>query len=316
MDHHGTGSILDVSSACLESQNKTFRDYTNRRSYRGSTLRQTSDVLRTQYLRGTFQYAKEIQRFSHILENDPDSNLEIVEGRISQVANDGNEMDNDSDIVVETASESEDETDTDNEFAMATQKEMYNPDLLLQIPYRLFEKFEELAKENTNKDVDGLETMAYMFGHVDSAIQRITHLVLMKQMSTHSSCEPTDEGNVQIAEFSAQNPKLTICGWSHTHPKFDSYFSSVDCHTHCNFLNSIPHFIGHVYSGVTYENRILTLTKYGMDLVGKCNVGNEVAHEHSHPCGDDQHEFFQCPLVVTDVVYEFFMDSVTVVDLR
>ena len=239
-----------------------------------------------------------------------------MEERISQFPNDVNERDTESDIELVTASESDDETDTDNDDAIPNKREMYNPPLLLKIPYGLFDKFAEIAQENTNKEVDGLETLAFMFGHVDAAIQRITHLVLMKQVSTHSSCEPTDEGNVQIAEFSAQNPALTICGWSHTHPRFYSYFSSIDCHTHCNFLHAVPHFIGHVFSGKNYENRILTLTKYGMDLVGKCNESAEVPHEHSHPCGDDQHEFFQCHLVVTDVVYEFFMDSVIVVDLR
>lgn len=47
----------------------------------------------------------------------------------------------------------------------------------------------------------------------------VTHLLIMDQVATHSSCETTDKGNEQIASFAAENPSLQIVAWAHTHPR-------------------------------------------------------------------------------------------------
>ena len=50
----------------------------------------------------------------------------------------------------------------------------------------------------------------------------VTHLLIMDQVATHSSCETTDKGNEQIASFAAENPSLQIVAWAHTHPRQDA----------------------------------------------------------------------------------------------
>ena len=66
-DPRGTGSVLCISSACLESQNKQFRDLLNNRSFKGSIIQQTKDVLRQQYLSGTFSYSKRIEECTEVI---------------------------------------------------------------------------------------------------------------------------------------------------------------------------------------------------------------------------------------------------------
>ena len=99
---------------------------------------------------------------------------------------------------------------------------MFNQQMCLKIPNDFFDKFSEVAEENDNKEQDGIETLGYLFGTNKEGIQRVSHLVLMKQTGSHSGCEATIEGHVQIGNFNEKFPSLSILGWSHIHPRLTS----------------------------------------------------------------------------------------------
>ena len=48
-----------------------------------------------------------------------------------------------------------------------------------------------------------------------------------------------------------------------------------------------------------------------------CSERGDIPHSHIDPCGKNPgHEAFDCPMVVTDVQFEFTNDTVVVVDMR
>ena len=99
--------------------------------------------------------------------------------------------------------------------------------------------------------------------------------------------------------------------------RYRSYFSSVDCHTHADYLKNVPNFFGHVHSGTTETDRFLTLTQLGMDVVGDCVQPQGVPHEHADPCGhNSDHEFFDCRLITVDVPYKTSLEPIILVDFR
>jgi hypothetical protein len=97
--------------------------------------------------------------------------------------------------------------------------EPYGNIIDLIVPSDYFKIFREASEESTNKGRDGLETLGYLFGKDIGSSRCVTHLVIMDQDATHSSCETTNRGNEQVALFAEQNPSLHIVGWSHTHPR-------------------------------------------------------------------------------------------------
>lgn len=245
-DPRGTGSVLCISSACLESQNKQFRDFVKNRSFRGSIIEQASDVLRQQYLSGTFRYSKLIEECTeskpqkcgscgkHTRHNkrtcsglpslpEEECNTSAIEENYQRSEHGKEDSDSsseeESDVFSESENDDDDHPDELSSFIPEVQKEMYNQQMCLKVPNDFFDKFYEVAEENNSKDVDGVETLAYIFGNNKEGIQRISHLVLMKQTGSHSGCEATVQGNVQIGNFSNKYPSLCILGWSHSHPR-------------------------------------------------------------------------------------------------
>ena len=99
--------------------------------------------------------------------------------------------------------------------------------------------------------------------------------------------------------------------------RYRSFFSSVDCHTHADFLKNMQNFFGHVHSGTTKKDRLITLTKLGMKVVGECNQPQGLPHEHEDPCGTNAgHEFFDCPQITIDVPFKYTLEPVILVDFR
>ena len=66
--------------------------------------------------------------------------------------------------------------------------------------------------------MDGKETFGYMVGEERESKLFVSHLVIVDQIGTHSSCEPTTKGNEQFSIFQTGHPSLKLVGWSHTHP--------------------------------------------------------------------------------------------------
>ena len=60
LDPRGTGNILDLSSAALESSNKTTRYSIKLRTYRGDPEQMMSGSLKYTYLKSTIKFRKDV----------------------------------------------------------------------------------------------------------------------------------------------------------------------------------------------------------------------------------------------------------------
>ena len=75
--------------------------------------------------------------------------------------------------------------------------------------------------------------------------------------------------------------------------------------------------MGHVQSGSTGRDRLLSLTTIGMKLVADCPLSDANAHPHPDPCGaQSAHESFDCGFITYDVPFKTFCQSVIVIDYR
>ncbi|XP_030511701.1 AMSH-like ubiquitin thioesterase 2 [Rhodamnia argentea] len=99
----------------------------------------------------------------------------------------------------------------------------------LHISAHLMEEFLELAKENTDKD---LETCGVLGAFLDKGILYVTTLIIPKQESTSNSCLAKNEEEV----FAIQHEHSLIpVGWIHTHPSQSCFLSSIDLHTQYSY---------------------------------------------------------------------------------
>ncbi|KAK2636486.1 hypothetical protein Ddye_031278 [Dipteronia dyeriana] len=104
----------------------------------------------------------------------------------------------------------------------------------VHISARLIEDFLDLAKENTDKD---LETCGVLGAFLENNTFYVTTLIIPKQDSTSGSCQAINEEDV----FTIQNERsLFPVGWIHTHPSQSCFMSSVDLHTHFSYQVMVP----------------------------------------------------------------------------
>ncbi|BFG16426.1 hypothetical protein CerSpe_027020 [Prunus speciosa] len=104
----------------------------------------------------------------------------------------------------------------------------------VHISANLMEDFLELAKDNTEKD---LETCGTLGAFLKNGTFYVTTLIIPKQECTSDSCQATNDEEV----FSIQNEQsLFPVGWIHTHPSQKCFMSSVDLHTHYSCQVMIP----------------------------------------------------------------------------
>ncbi|XP_028801793.1 AMSH-like ubiquitin thioesterase 2 isoform X2 [Neltuma alba] len=104
----------------------------------------------------------------------------------------------------------------------------------VHISTRLMEDFLEVAKENTEKD---LETCGILGAFLAKGTLYMTTLIVPKQESTSSSCQATNEEEV----FAILNERsLLPVGWIHTHPSQNCFMSSVDLHTQYSYQVMVP----------------------------------------------------------------------------
>ncbi|KAL5826734.1 hypothetical protein ACOSQ3_018571 [Xanthoceras sorbifolium] len=98
----------------------------------------------------------------------------------------------------------------------------------------LMEDFLDLAKDNTDKD---LETCGVLGAFLENSTFYVTTLIIPKQDSTSSTCQAINEEDV----FAIQNERsLFPVGWIHTHPSQSCFLSSVDLHTHYSYQVMVP----------------------------------------------------------------------------
>ena len=146
----------------------------------------------------------------------------------------------------------------------------------LHIPSDLVSKFDNLSKSNTEK---GVETGGIIAGkHMGSYFQ-VTHLIIPQQISASDRWEVEDER--QITNLFTYNPDLTMLGLIHTHPRMESFLSSVDLHALHDYARSNPSLISIVLAPERKTAPAFCLTSFGMKEIGKCTAKG--FHQHNNP---------------------------------
>ncbi|XP_042497069.1 AMSH-like ubiquitin thioesterase 2 isoform X2 [Macadamia integrifolia] len=104
----------------------------------------------------------------------------------------------------------------------------------VHISARLMEGFLELARDNTDKD---LETCGILGAFLKKGTFYVTTLIVPNQESTSSSCQALNEEEI----YAVQNEhSLFPIGWIHTHPSQTCFMSSIDLHTHYSYQVMLP----------------------------------------------------------------------------
>ncbi|GAO46540.1 Mov34-domain-containing protein [Saitoella complicata NRRL Y-17804] len=155
------------------------------------------------------------------------------------------------------------------EFSSSARTEGGDPLRTLFIPKELRDRFLEVAKPNTTRN---LETCGILCGKLKQNALFVTHLVIPAQESTSDTCQTIDEG--AIFEFQDARELLTL-GWIHTHPTQTCFMSSVDLHTHCSYQLMLDEAVAIVCAPSRGEWGYFRLTKPpGMEVITKCrNTG-------------------------------------------
>ncbi|XP_062110314.1 AMSH-like ubiquitin thioesterase 2 isoform X2 [Humulus lupulus] len=145
----------------------------------------------------------------------------------------------------------------------------------VHISAQLMEDFLELAKGNTEKD---LETCGILGASLKKNRFYVTTLIIPKQECTSSSCQASNEEEV----FTIQNEySLFPVGWIHTHPTQSCFMSSVDLHTHYSYQVMVPEAFAVVMAPTDTERSygIFRLTEPGgMTVLKECQ--EEGFHPH------------------------------------
>jgi hypothetical protein len=135
----------------------------------------------------------------------------------------------------------------------------------MRIPSDLVLQFEMLSKETTDR---GHETGGVLAGiHHDDHYQ-VTHLLIPEQTSASDRWEVQDER--QITNFFVYHPELLMLGLIHTHPKMDSFLSSVDLHALHDYARSNKSLVSIVLAPEKKTSPAYCLTDVGFLELSKC----------------------------------------------
>lgn len=146
----------------------------------------------------------------------------------------------------------------------------------VHISTRLMEDFLELAKDNTDND---LETCGILGAFLEKGTFYVTTLIIPKQESTSGSCQAINEEEF----FAIQNEQsLYPVGWIHTHPSQSCFMSSVDLHTQYSYQAMLPEAFA-IVMAPTDKSRSYGIFRLsdpgGMSLLKKCQETGFHSHE-------------------------------------
>ncbi|XP_043723751.1 AMSH-like ubiquitin thioesterase 2 isoform X2 [Telopea speciosissima] len=148
----------------------------------------------------------------------------------------------------------------------------------VHISARLMEDFLELARENTDKD---LETCGILGAFLKKGTFYVTTLIVPKQESASNSCQALNEEEI----YAIQNEQsLFPIGWIHTHPSQSCFMSSVDLHTHYPYQVMVPEAFAIVMAptDTSRSHGIFRLTDLGgMPVLKECPERG--FHSHQNP---------------------------------
>ena len=126
--------------------------------------------------------------------------------------------------------------ETSNEYLESSCKDSSTSKVIqdVHISARLMEEFMELARANTNND---LETCGILGAFLENRIFFITTLIVPKQESSSSSCQAINEEEIYAIQ---EERSLFTAGWIHTHPSQTCFLSSIDLHTQYSYQVMLP----------------------------------------------------------------------------
>ncbi|XP_022776099.1 AMSH-like ubiquitin thioesterase 2 isoform X3 [Durio zibethinus] len=147
----------------------------------------------------------------------------------------------------------------------------------VHISARLMEDFLELAKDNTEKD---LETCGVLGAFLEQGTFYVTTLIIPKQESTSNSCQAINEEEI----FAIQNERsLFPVGWIHTHPSQSCFMSSIDLHTQYSYQVMVPEAFAIVVAP-TDNSRSYGIFRVsdpsGMSVLKECEEKGSQFHSH------------------------------------
>lgn len=131
-------------------------------------------------------------------------------------------------------------------------------------PADLVAQFKALTAPNSARN---METCGFLFGTMGASGYNLTHLYLPKQNGSSDRCQPTDQGEMEMFNFTGGDSNLVQFGWIHTHPSQTAFLSSVDMATQFSYQTLLPEAIAIVCSIQYNETKFLHLTELGMRKV-------------------------------------------------
>jgi BRCA1/BRCA2-containing complex subunit 3 len=92
------------------------------------------------------------------------------------------------------------------------------------------------------------EIAAILLGTKTDSVVRISNCTLLRRKDKKSDRVEISDGQLLIALQEAEDLKLKVVGWVHSHPKITVLPSHVDLKTQFGFQSMDSHFIGLIYS--------------------------------------------------------------------
>ncbi|KAK1281336.1 AMSH-like ubiquitin thioesterase 3 [Acorus gramineus] len=148
----------------------------------------------------------------------------------------------------------------------------------VHISARLMEDFLELARENTNKN---LETCGVLGALLKNRTFYVISLIVPKQESTSSSCQALNEEEIYALQ---DEQSLFPVGWIHTHPSQTCFMSSIDLHTQYSYQVMLPESVAIVLAPTDQSRSygVYRLTNPGGTTVLK-DCQDTGFHTHQEP---------------------------------
>lgn len=148
----------------------------------------------------------------------------------------------------------------------------------VHISAKLMEEFMELAKSNTEKD---LETCGILGASLKNETFYVTTLIIPKQETTSNSCQAQNEEEIHAI---LEQQSLFPLGWIHTHPSQTCFLSSIDLHTQYSYQLMLQEAVAIVMAPTDPTRRcgIFRLTDPGgISVLRECE--DRGFHPHPEP---------------------------------
>jgi len=151
-------------------------------------------------------------------------------------------------------------------------------------PNDAINKFQTFAEENMTNNVESLGILLGKRSFSQEAgrdIWIVEALFLPRQTGTDTTCQCAANHDASVLVALCESHSWTQIGWLHTHPRFESFLSSVDQHCQAAHQSTLPEYI----AGVMDKRNCMKyfqLTALGLEYASACTSPD---HFHEHPGG-------------------------------